>query len=103
MRDGRQVSIPAFKGTAESAAEGALVTAKGTAAWFRDSREARRKHGAREVSRVGTATRPRSGGRHRCASFRRRMSDERAPLQKTASYEATPEEVGRVLLLYSGG
>jgi argininosuccinate synthase len=31
------------------------------------------------------------------------MSDERAPLQKTASYEATPDEVGRVLLLYSGG
>src|SRR3954471_18682900 len=31
------------------------------------------------------------------------MSDERAPLQKTASYEPTPDEVGRVLLLYSGG
>src|SRR5213080_4837420 len=31
------------------------------------------------------------------------MSDERAPLSKTASYEATPDEVGRVLLLYSGG
>ncbi|MFL5886390.1 MAG: argininosuccinate synthase [Thermoleophilaceae bacterium] len=31
------------------------------------------------------------------------MSDERAPLRKTASYEATPDEVGRVLLLYSGG
>jgi argininosuccinate synthase len=31
------------------------------------------------------------------------MSDDRSPLQKTASYEAAPEEVGRVLLLYSGG
>jgi argininosuccinate synthase len=31
------------------------------------------------------------------------VSDERNPLQKTASYEASPEEVGRVLLLYSGG
>src|SRR3954470_15315399 len=31
------------------------------------------------------------------------MADERAPLQKTASYEASPDEVGRVLLLYSGG
>ena len=31
------------------------------------------------------------------------MSGDRAPLQKTASYEATPDEVGRVLLLYSGG
>jgi argininosuccinate synthase len=27
----------------------------------------------------------------------------RAPLQKIASYEAAPDEVGRVLLLYSGG
>src|SRR5688572_30204573 len=27
----------------------------------------------------------------------------RAPLAKTASYEAEPDEVGRVLLLYSGG
>jgi argininosuccinate synthase len=31
------------------------------------------------------------------------MSADRSPLQKTASYEASPEEVGRVLLLYSGG
>ena len=31
------------------------------------------------------------------------MPDERAALAKTASYEASPEEVGRVLLLYSGG
>jgi argininosuccinate synthase len=31
------------------------------------------------------------------------MSDERRTLIKTASYEAAPEEVGRVLLLYSGG
>ena len=31
------------------------------------------------------------------------MADERHTLIKTASYEATPDEVGRVLLLYSGG
>ena len=31
------------------------------------------------------------------------MPDARAVLAKTASYEASPEEVGRVLLLYSGG
>ena len=31
------------------------------------------------------------------------MSDERRTLQPTASYEAAPGEVGRVLLLYSGG
>src|SRR2546429_3456314 len=31
------------------------------------------------------------------------MSEERRTLTKTASYEAAPEEVGRVLLLYSGG
>jgi argininosuccinate synthase len=31
------------------------------------------------------------------------MSTDRAPIQKTASYEAEPGEVGRVLLLYSGG
>src|SRR3954468_4025260 len=31
------------------------------------------------------------------------MSDERAPIRRTASYEAEPDEVGRVLLLYSGG
>ena len=31
------------------------------------------------------------------------MSQEPRTLAKTASYEATPEEVGRVLLLYSGG
>src|SRR5918997_4342908 len=31
------------------------------------------------------------------------MSDERQPIQSTASYEADPAEVGRVLLLYSGG
>ena len=31
------------------------------------------------------------------------MSAERAPAAVTASYEARPEEVGRVLLLYSGG
>ena len=31
------------------------------------------------------------------------MSAERQTLAKTASYEAAPEEVGRVLLLYSGG
>src|SRR5438093_12389868 len=31
------------------------------------------------------------------------MSDERRTLTKTASYEAEPGEVGRVLLLYSGG
>src|SRR5919202_124669 len=31
------------------------------------------------------------------------MSDERRTLLKTASYEAEPGEVGRVLLLYSGG
>jgi argininosuccinate synthase len=31
------------------------------------------------------------------------MSDERAPIRRTASYEAEPGEVGRVLLLYSGG
>jgi argininosuccinate synthase len=31
------------------------------------------------------------------------MSDERHTLLTTASYEAKPEEVGRVLLLYSGG
>ncbi|MEA2346812.1 MAG: argininosuccinate synthase [Thermoleophilaceae bacterium] len=31
------------------------------------------------------------------------MSDDRQQLRKTASYEANPEEVGRVLLLYSGG
>ncbi|HVD40262.1 MAG TPA: argininosuccinate synthase [Solirubrobacterales bacterium] len=31
------------------------------------------------------------------------MSDERRTLLKTASYEAEPDEVGRVLLLYSGG
>ncbi|HEX8066221.1 MAG TPA: argininosuccinate synthase [Thermoleophilaceae bacterium] len=31
------------------------------------------------------------------------MSDERRTLLKTASYEAEPQEVGRVLLLYSGG
>src|SRR5919106_1804450 len=31
------------------------------------------------------------------------MSDERRTLIKTASYEADPDEVGRVLLLYSGG
>nr|MDQ3319591.1 argininosuccinate synthase [Actinomycetota bacterium] len=28
---------------------------------------------------------------------------QRAPIAKTASYEAEPQEVGRVLLLYSGG
>src|SRR4026208_1452099 len=31
------------------------------------------------------------------------MTDERHTLIKTASYEAEPGEVGRVLLLYSGG
>src|ERR671919_3001041 len=31
------------------------------------------------------------------------MSDERRTLIRTASYEADPDEVGRVLLLYSGG
>jgi len=31
------------------------------------------------------------------------MSDERHTLLRTASYEADPDEVGRVLLLYSGG
>jgi argininosuccinate synthase len=31
------------------------------------------------------------------------MAEERRTLIKTASYEADPEEVGRVLLLYSGG
>jgi argininosuccinate synthase len=31
------------------------------------------------------------------------MAEERRPLRKTASYEAEPGEVGRVLLLYSGG
>jgi argininosuccinate synthase len=31
------------------------------------------------------------------------VSDERRTLLKTASYEAEPQEVGRVLLLYSGG
>src|SRR3712207_2342711 len=31
------------------------------------------------------------------------MSAERRTLVKTASYEAEPDEVGRVLLLYSGG
>src|SRR5215212_7648035 len=31
------------------------------------------------------------------------MSDDRHTLIKTASYEAEPGEVGRVLLLYSGG
>src|SRR3954466_14051203 len=31
------------------------------------------------------------------------MSDTRRPLTKIASYEAEPDEVGRVLLLYSGG
>src|SRR6266511_4155715 len=31
------------------------------------------------------------------------MADERHSLSKTASYEAEPGEVGRVLLLYSGG
>src|SRR5918999_1698771 len=31
------------------------------------------------------------------------MADERRTLIKTASYEAEPDEVGRVLLLYSGG
>jgi len=31
------------------------------------------------------------------------MTTDRAPIQKTASYEASPDEVGRVLLLYSGG
>ena len=31
------------------------------------------------------------------------MADERHTLIKTASYEAAPDEVGRVLLLYSGG
>jgi argininosuccinate synthase len=31
------------------------------------------------------------------------VSDERTTLTKTASYEASPDEVGRVLLLYSGG
>ncbi|HYP47072.1 MAG TPA: argininosuccinate synthase [Thermoleophilaceae bacterium] len=31
------------------------------------------------------------------------MADERRTLHKTASYEAEPDEVGRVLLLYSGG
>jgi argininosuccinate synthase len=33
----------------------------------------------------------------------RNSSTERAPSHVTASYEARPEEVGRVLLLYSGG
>ena len=31
------------------------------------------------------------------------MSEERHTLIRTASYEADPAEVGRVLLLYSGG
>src|SRR5213595_2255027 len=31
------------------------------------------------------------------------MAEERRTLAKTASYEAEPGEVGRVLLLYSGG
>ena len=31
------------------------------------------------------------------------MSDERQPLPRTASYEADPAEIDRVLLLYSGG
>src|SRR5205807_1763575 len=33
----------------------------------------------------------------------RRLMSERGVLKKTASYEAEPGEVGRVLLLYSGG
>src|SRR5919106_1372636 len=36
-------------------------------------------------------------------SFQRPVADERRTLIKTASYEADPGEVGRVLLLYSGG
>nr|MBA3299798.1 argininosuccinate synthase [Thermoleophilaceae bacterium] len=31
------------------------------------------------------------------------MTEERQPIRTTASYEADPDEVGRVLLLYSGG
>src|SRR5919109_2574698 len=31
------------------------------------------------------------------------MAERQEPLRKTASYEAEPGEVGRVLLLYSGG
>ncbi len=31
------------------------------------------------------------------------MTDDRRPIRGTASYEADPDEVGRVLLLYSGG
>ncbi|MBA2440675.1 MAG: argininosuccinate synthase [Thermoleophilaceae bacterium] len=31
------------------------------------------------------------------------MTEERHPIKPTASYEADPDEVGRVLLLYSGG
>src|SRR3712207_889122 len=30
-------------------------------------------------------------------------ADDRAPIHRTASYEAAPDEVGRALLLYSGG
>src|SRR5215217_1141080 len=33
----------------------------------------------------------------------RLMTEQRHPLGKTSSYEAEPDEVGRVLLLYSGG
>ncbi|MDQ4048559.1 MAG: argininosuccinate synthase, partial [Actinomycetota bacterium] len=31
------------------------------------------------------------------------MADDRRAIHRTASYEADPDEVGRVLLLYSGG
>ena len=43
------------------------------------------------------------GWRRSTVSFQRPVAVERRTLSKTASYEAEPGEVGRVLLLYSGG
>ena len=43
------------------------------------------------------------GWRRSPVSFQRPVAVERRTLSKTASYEAEPGEVGRVLLLYSGG
>src|ERR1700755_3089404 len=50
-----------------------------------------------------SSTRRCAGSARRFNRVRAAMSEPRHTLIKTASYEAEPGEVGRVLLLYSGG
>src|SRR5205807_6197772 len=68
-------------------------------------------HGPGDAS-VPAATRDRGGGRrsrarlpgqHALSTAGQKAASGTGPAAVTASYEARPEEVGRVLLLYSGG